>query len=915
MGWQRSTSVLWVLLILAAPPVMLYTLWSNPLSAGEDDVVYYYPLRKLVGQGLGEGLWRGTNALEAGGGALMSDPLSSWLFPPTWLFALLEAQWAYTLSIFAAFWVAGAGAWAYLRKLGLAGAAAAFGAIVFTFCGYMVGHRVHLGNIQAAAFLPWGLWCIETARTHPRRAFAAATPILLLALAAGHWPTFIHMGLIWAAYFLFRGRPLLRSALVLGLAGVLALAIAAPQVVATWELLRQTTRQEIGYATAGENSFFPAAAIMALFPMIFGSRTPNFFPQRWWGPWHLCEMLGYVGLVTLVLAGAAVWVLFRKRSRGKHSAGLDSEQRRLGGLVRTWTWITIGGMVWMLGYYLPTYRLVHALPVLGVVRCPARMVLAVDMGLATLAAIAVHVLIIRPAGGAIAGRLARGARRAATVVMPAAMAASLLLLAAVAWALRGIWRPNYPIPMGGAEDALRAVAATNPAVWVPLALIAVTAVTVWLWLRAPRRLVAALIVLLLADLFLITRFVDVPADYARAPALGASPAADWLSANAPKDRPFRVYGLSKDYHHRPPELLLPKTCAVMGVATIGNYGPFQSPAHVHLFGFRPWGYTRQWPDLIRRNFLLSLYNVRYVIAEAGGEHERVLRSVRIADSSPPAEGPELLANRWALNRAEQEDGTLRLSAAFMWRRSMATQDVSGRLRAETVYRISLDARGPDGGGANYLQADIGRRRPNGTSLPGRPDGGWSAPAGRGLVAEGPQIGTAWRHFEWTFQTARDLSGQLTFRVFTLSERVIEVRNVSLRASDWPRPVNLTGLAPGRSVYCKVVELRALTAGDPNVVIYENRLCRPAATSAAAGAPSEIERLKWRPPPDGDWRRVVVPDLALRVDRPAAWSAGAAAAALAVYLSVLVGSCVVARRQRRRKVRQAPNLDGGQGVLL
>ena len=553
-----------MLLILAAPPLMLYTLWSNPLSAGEDDVVYYYPLRTLVGQAMGEGVWRGVNEFEAGGGALMSDPQSAWLFPASWLFVVMKGRLAYALSIFAAFWIAGGGGYVYLRKLGLVCAAAAIGAIVFMFCGFMVGHRVHLAMVHTASFLPWGLWCIETARTSPRRAFAFAFPVMFLAIAAGHWPTLIHLGVIWSAYFLFRGRPLVRSALVLGLAGALAVALAAPQIATTWDLLHQTTRQQIGYATAGENSFFPAAGIMAVFPMIFGLRTPNFFPQQWWGPWHLCEMLGYVGLVTLVLAGAAVWGLFRRGaggrgsgSRGEHSAGVDAERCRW---VRAWTGIAIGAGVWMLGYYLPTYRLIHALPVLGVVRCPARMVLAVDMALAALAAIAVHVLLVRPAGGAIADGLARAARRAATVVVPAAMAACLVLLAGAAWALRGIWTTNWAIPMGSAADALRAVAVGNPAVWVPVALLAATAAVVWLWLRAPRKRVALLIAMLLVDLLMLTRFVDVPPDYARLPFAEASPAADWLRDNASPDRPFRVLGLSDSYHHRPGELLLPKAC-------------------------------------------------------------------------------------------------------------------------------------------------------------------------------------------------------------------------------------------------------------------------------------------------------------------------------------------------------------------
>ena len=867
-----------VLLILAAPPLMLYTLWANPLSAGEDDVVYYYPLRVLTAQCLRDGVWGETNPFEAGGAALMADPQAATLFPATWLFVHLDGRLAYTLSIFVAFWVAGLGALAYLRRLGLVAPAAVFGAMAFMFCGFMVGHRVHLAMIQTASLLPWGLWCIEAARESPSRAFAVAAPVVFLTVAAGHWPTLLHMGVVWAAYLLLRGRPLPRSAAVLGVAAAVGLALAAPQIVATAELLQQVTRARIGYATAGENSFFPAAGMLALFPMIFGSRTPGVFPQSWWGPWHLCEMLGYVGLVALALAGAAVWKLFRKKGDWLRYQG--DGVSALHAMVRAWTWILAGGMIWMLGYYLPTYRLIHMLPVLGVLRCPARMVLAVDLGLATLAAIAVHVLITCRARS-----LGRSVRRAVTVTMPVAMAVCLAALAAAAWALRGTWTPNQLVPMGGAEDALKALRPSSPAVWTPIALMAITLVAVRLWLRSPRRLAAVLVVLLLADLGVLTRFVDVPPDYAAAPPPEASPAADWLAANAPAGG-FRVYGLSKDYNQRPAELLLPKTAGLRGVATIANYGPFQSPTHAQLFGFRPWGLSRRWPDLLRRNALLSLYGVRYILAEAGSEHEQMLQSVRIPDTPPPPDGPDLLSKNWTLSHATLDGPTVRLRTSFLWMPATATQALGGRLRAKTIYRIALDARGPDDGAANFLQADLGGKRA---------DGGWSAPADRGLVAEAEQIGPDWRHFEWTFQTGDDVAGDLAFRLLTMSERPIEVRNVSLRPSAWPAPVNLTGLAAGQRVYPKAADLPPLRAGDPNVVIYANRLWEPGATHGGPATPAGNEWLRWRPASQGAIPHA--PDLALRVGRPPAWTLGGAAVpAGAGYLAILA---IAAMRARRR----------------
>ena len=96
-----------ILLLLAAPAVMLYPVWHGPVSAGEDDLIYHYPVRKMVGQALREGRWPVGNPLEATGSVLMADPQSAVMYPPTWLFAVLEAKRAYSLSILLAFAAAG----------------------------------------------------------------------------------------------------------------------------------------------------------------------------------------------------------------------------------------------------------------------------------------------------------------------------------------------------------------------------------------------------------------------------------------------------------------------------------------------------------------------------------------------------------------------------------------------------------------------------------------------------------------------------------------------------------------------------------------------------------------------------------------------------------------------------------------
>ena len=936
----KSGRAIVLAMLLAAPAGMLYTLWADPLSAGEDDVVYYYPLRVLVGQSLAKGEWPLHNPLEATGVPLMADPQSAVLHPPTWLFAVLEPHRAYALNLFLAFSLAGLGAWLYLRRLGLVAAAATLGTLAFMFSGFMIGHRVHLSVVQTAAMLPWGLWCIEGMRREKKHhqdhqghgehkeegrdhedsytggglelAFTAMVPVAVMALTAGHWPTFIHVSIIWLAYLLLRARPLAPALVVAGGALAVAGAICWPQIDATMQWMAQATRQKIGYAMLGENSFYPAAGALAFFPFLYGCRTPNVFGQSWWGPWHLCEMLGYVGLVTLVLAAGALWKLqpddFWRRvgvrwlagrlRRGRRenveqalppnprdmehdSATGDALAGSLRPLVRAWTWMLIGAGLWMLGYYLPTYRLIHMVPVLNVVRCPARMLLAADMGLAVLAAVAVHAVVL----GGGTGTLGRAAARLARVHLPIVMAGWLAAVAVgallVGWLFPG-GVPGLQFWAGGPAQAWQALRPTNPAILVPLALLVLTVVVLRAWLAQPSRRAWLVAALLAADLFVPARFVDVP----REPTpQGLSPAGRLLREKLATEKPFRIWALSDSYHTRARELLLPKYCESLGLATIANYGSMQSPRHAHLLGLRIFGTTDDWATLLRRNYLLSLYNVRYILA-ADARYRAVIESVRTPTGPPPQEGPELLGGTWTTENSQLADGVLRLRTSFMWRWSIARHDVT--LEPGRVYRLSLEARSAAGGAGNFVRAEFFRR-----GL----DGDYFTSAELGLSVHPEHLGPQWRRFEWCFVAPPHGAGRDLVRVFTMSERLIEVRSVSLRLSQRPQPLDLTGrLAPGEPVYRPVGQpLPPEREGDEPVWVYENRLCLGEQLYVQATA-ENVEALR-RLAPD---RRGLppVPDLSVRVARSpqrAVWTV--MLPALAAY-GVLAGAALWWTRRKR-----------------
>jgi hypothetical protein len=547
-------------------------------------------------------------------------------------------------------------------------------------------------------------------------------------------------------------------------------------------------------------------------------------------------------------------------------------------------------------------------------------VLGVELALASLAAIAIHVIsdgrenaserdpILETASLEWVAGFAGTVRHATLKVLPCAMVGTLGVLAAAAWGLSrlGVWGQSNPFFVGGPREALTALRPANPAVWAPLALAATTAAAILWWLARPARRGAGLVVLLLADLFLLTRFVDVPPRVTR-PDLSTPPAAAWLQQQAAKSGPSRggrVWGLSSAYFHRQRELLLPKTCCLYGLATIAGYGPFQSPAHAHLLGFNIAGYDRDWADLLRRNRLLSLCNVRYILAEEGSEFERVLESVRVEASPPREEGPDLLGGRWTHNRTGEGGEGLWLRTPFLWSPSEARTTVA--LEPNALYRISLEARGPDGGAANFLRADVFRKGA---------DYSWYQPEDWGLTVPGEQIVTDWRLFRWTFQTDGNVPSPLGFRLYSMSERTIEVRHLGVRkVSGWDCPEDANGLPAGAGVYRKVAQVPAvslaeppaespsasLRAGlaEPPVVIYETLLARAAVPTAGEGldwTEDRVEAVKWnRTAPSDPWAGFA-PDVGLHSGR-VRWMSLALATTLPAA-AVYAAAAVLARRKR------------------
>ncbi len=604
------------LLVVGLPPVMLAGAWPMAgASALEDDLIYYLPQRAFFGAAIRGGelpLWNPHVAL---GYASAADPQSGTWYPGTYLFALLNPFWAYPLTICLHFALAGWGMYRFLRGMHRCWAAALLGAVAFEFCGFLVAHRVHLTMHHAAAWVPLILWAWgRYARTSHLRHLAVAALCMAAQLLVQHIQVSIMTGALVTAYVAYVGWPRRRRVwpgLVAGM--VLAAGLAAVQLLPTAMLLQHTTRSLPLYERFTENSYEWSSLALFLFPYLYGLRTPNFYEHAWWGKSHLCEQAAYASLPVLCLALAAL-VLWRRDRQ-----------------IRFWSLAGLGCLALAFGEHNPITPLLFKVPGLDVLRVPARWLLGVNVALVVLAATALDALLVRRDVTDLMKRAISGTVRYGIL---------LVLIGSVALMARARWQHRDDTSAYG-EAIASSLSARNPAVLIPIVLMAATAVVLWQLGRkrgsagpegsgaegnrkATREpapyLFAVLIVLTVVDLASFSAFNDThQRTYARA-AMREQPLAERLKSQADDGKGHRLWiPRERADYRRPLEVLWPMTNMLFGIDTLQAYTPIVRGEQRYLLGFKPWGASETALTLLRNPGLLRALSVRWVAGRSSDE--------------------------------------------------------------------------------------------------------------------------------------------------------------------------------------------------------------------------------------------------------------------------------------------------------
>lgn len=310
--WSSLPADLAAVALLALLPLLFFWRLLTPYLADRAHLAWgdfgaqYYPLRLFVARELAQGrlpLW---NPYLNGGQPALADAQSAVFYPPNLILALSSPHGELTIDalehyLVAHFILAAIFTYLFARYLlrGYGGAVARLAALLaagtFAFGGYLTSFPMQqLTILEASVWLPLVLLLVDLAAERRSWAlFALAGLPLAMSWLAGHAQTTMYVIYVTLAYsvvkmlFGWHGW----SGLKLLGGGVLAVgmgsALAAGQLLPTYEFLRLSTRVDLSYHDTSYGMPLPEL-IGLLLPDVFGGRTL------------------YVGVLGLTLAALAI---------------------------------------------------------------------------------------------------------------------------------------------------------------------------------------------------------------------------------------------------------------------------------------------------------------------------------------------------------------------------------------------------------------------------------------------------------------------------------------------------------------------------------------------------------------------------------------------------------------------------------
>jgi hypothetical protein len=482
--------------LVALAPMLLGAVWLATLfapvlppsqaMANRDIALFHLPLRTSFRNLATYGLptW---NPWLHGGQPILSNPSYGSFYPPSWLVLAVPPYYALTLMAVLHAAVAFAGAWRLARRLGGGRGAAALAGLGFAGCGVCLSLLSAFTLYWGISWLPWVLaWGDEALRAAPgeswRRPALLAGGALGLALLNGEPSTAMMSGLGLLALAASAGFRRPAAAMRVLLPFLMALALAAVQLVPTVARLADSPRRDFPARYASVWSLPPPRLVEVVFPRFFGDPARSadglFFG---WGiddlDYPYLESL-YPGLLLAVLGAAS---LLR------------------GGIPRRAAWAAAcaAGLLLALGRHNPIYEgLRRTIPLLGLLRFPERFAILAVLALGMAGVLGWQRLL----DDRQAGRPEAADFPLAVALVVVATAVALTLLLRYEPQVAAGFVASHGAPDLGPAQRLAAAAYLRAEGWAAVATAAAVAALLALcrWPRPSRRLLSLLAVALLA---------------------------------------------------------------------------------------------------------------------------------------------------------------------------------------------------------------------------------------------------------------------------------------------------------------------------------------------------------------------------------------------------------------------------------
>lgn len=653
MNWRRECAYLG---LLAAVVVGFF--WQATLAGGaffvQDVMVQNYPFRDFFARHLRGGqlpLW--DPAINCGF-PLLAEGQAGPLYPFNWLTSALPTHWGISLNLAFHLWLAAAGMYGLLRLWRAQAVAALTGGLAYALSGYMVVRAMSPNFVDACAWLPVLLIFVGRFVERGNGAYLlGAGAVVALQLLAGHPQAAGYGLLVGMAYGLYMGLVGRRSwSYYAALAAVpmIGVALAAVQLLPTYELTQLSVRSEgVSWQQFINMSLPPERLLELLLPNLHGNSAQGTYWGRSAG--FFIQLCPFVGVLTLVLA----WVALRADRR--EPVGFLA---LLAGL----------GLVLALGEYTGFFELLYGIPGLSFFRIPTRFLLFFTFAISALAGLGCSALLDAER---------RRVRGRGFVVFLAVLGASAVWLNAEVLVADGEW-----LAARGGSDLVRyAEHLRFDALRLFLVLVFGYALLSG-WVR--RGAVLFVPCILLLELYTFGgdfNAVVEPEVYKRVPPTAQAIADDHqgiaparvISLVNEQNAPFdwhAGWAVDRSSYRRYTETLRPYSGGLYG---LGNAMPGWSPLHLS----RHWDFARAYPQVAR------VAGVEYAISY-GAMNESGLRSIsdgqirvyRVVDSAPRA----YIAADYAVVTDDGERlRQLQRGAASVERVLLEEQPVPGRVPA------------------------------------------------------------------------------------------------------------------------------------------------------------------------------------------------------------------------------------------